>query len=224
MRYIEKNNEVISAIELANKGQHEASKITLHKLSLNAPTNSYIKINLASLCFVLKAFDEVESYLDEFLSIKEQTYEEFYFIASELYTKIACYTKAIKCSENLTFYFPKISDAWAMLAQSSYAGRDTSKAIDAAIKTAELNPDNFEIKVFLAFLYSGKGLFDEAEKLYREVLVTQPGHSIACAGLSKCRKFSDDSQDIIALFDKALKVKGTEESEAQIRFSKAKIY
>jgi len=229
MRYQETNLSVINSVNLGNTGRYLEARNALLDLSKLHPKNNYIMVNIASLCFVMQDLDHVEINLDQFMRNDEKTYPEFYQIASDLYIRSACFSKAIQCMQRVTNYFPDDESSWGMFAQTAFESRDPENAIYAVKKLLAINPANYEAKVLYANLLSSKGDFEHSESILMEVFKVAPWHSVACSVLSKCRKFSDDGTQALALFDKALKTDNPNETddidaEARIYYAKAKIF
>ncbi len=224
MRYQEKNSSINRAIALANKGEHVLARQLLEQEIANGNSNNFLLINLASICFVLKDMLETEKHLDQFLLSNETIYTEFYFNATSLYSGIAQYQKAISCAKKLTTLIPEDLSAQALLAEACFDAKDTEHCIQLAENILIKSPGNYDLKSFLANLYSGKGEFLKAEQLYRETLSSKFDHSYACAGLSKCRKFINDNNEVLSLFEKALQSQHDVDTEARIRFAIAKLH
>lgn len=229
MKYQETDPKIIQAINLANKGQYENAVNALSNIAIAKPENNLIKVNIASLYFVMNKLDDVEAWLDSFMDSEERSYVEFFHIASDLYIRSACFSKAVNCSEMASQLFPNDESTWGMLAQSCFEARAPDQAIKAVESLLKLNPNNFEGKVLYANMLSGKGDFEHSEKLLRDVLSVAPWHSVACSVLSKCKKHEKNGDQVLALFDRAIATKNPEpqedpEAKARVLYAKAKIH
>ena len=225
MKYQEKNPDIIAAIQIANSGNLELAEKKLNGLLINNRQNNFLLINLATLYFFKNKFDQVVHFLDQFLDSAEDQYEEFYFNATSLYSQCGKYSKAVDCAQQLTQYFPHNIQGKVLLANSCFEGRNTPLAKQTAEKVLSIDPNHIEMLLFLAKVALGEGEFQSATNYYNKVFSLDPSNPYACAGMSKCIKFTQqDSAEYLQKFQNALSSKHNINNEAAIYFAIAKIH
>lgn len=232
--YVEKNSAALNAIKMANEGKFSEALTQLESVLSEEPKNQFVRLNIANLLLMLGQLDNAEKSVDWFADGETCLYIDFYLQAISIYTQLACFKKALVVARTITTIFPKSQEAWWSLAQTAFDSRSSSDGEHAAREFLKLAPKQIEMKVYLANLMSGKGDFENAESLYLEVLVINPMHSNALYGLSRCRKFTENSSFYVDLTNNALKLivansnnkNEIQESEdyARIKIAQAKFY
>jgi len=229
--YIEKNKTVLDAIKIANRGKFQEALEKLNNILAKDTDNQFARLNVANLYLLMGQLDSSEKNVDYFIESKNSDYIDFYLQAISIYTQLARFRKAINVARKITKIFPDSLEAWWSLAETSFDGRAKGEGEYAATEFLKRAPGQIEMKVYLANLMSGKGEFNKAESLYMEVLAVNPTHSIAIHGLSKCRKFTENTSFFIDLTNNALTLLGTNdikekspEDYARIMIAQAKFY
>ncbi|MFT6732309.1 MAG: tetratricopeptide (TPR) repeat protein [Polaribacter sp.] len=231
--YVEQKQAVLDAIQIANSGDLESALETLNNILSEETNNHFVRLNVANLYLLLGQLEHAEKNVDDFIDSESGSYLDFYLQAISIYSQLACLKKAIKVARRITNIFPKSLETWWSLAETAFDSRSKNDGEFAAFEFLKRAPKQLEMKVYLANLLSGKGEFKKAESLYMEVISANPAHSIALHGLSKCRKFNENSHFYIKITNDALKLLETSNSNnhvnesedyARIMFSQAKFY
>jgi len=227
--YVEQNPKILSAISLANQGNFNGSIKQLEDLQNQFPDNHFIRLNLAQIYLLSNQFASAEKAIDEYLTSGSMIYFDFYTQVVSILTKLALFSKALKCAKEMTGIYSDKLQAWWLLVETAHEARAFDVAIDAAEHFIKLAPQVAEMKVFLGNMLSAKGAFTKAEALYHQVLDQVPTHSVALYGLSRCRNYKKSANSFLQRTDLALNSipdsnRENAESKARIWLAEAKVY
>jgi len=95
------------------------------------------------------------------------------------YYQEARYDDIEKLARSLIEEFPKHLLSWKMLGAALYKSRKKYEALEAMLKTVELNSDDAEAHNNLGVIYQELNKFKEAEISYRQALVIKPNYAQA---------------------------------------------
>lgn len=131
---------------------------------------------------------------------------ESFGLLGQLYHAYDLFTSAAACYRNATSLDP--SDfrwPYYLGVLHQLDGRD-GKALDAFTAASQLRPNHLPILLHLAELHLDNGRNQDAERLYRYVLASNPGSAAAHVGLGRISSASGDHAAAISRLEKALEL------------------
>ena len=138
--------------------------------------------------------------------------------------RISALKKALELSHKAVELEPDSLALNMSLATAYMFLRDNIGARNICFNVINKFGDGAEVFNLIGHTYSGQGDFERAEKWFRKALNIENNYALAITGLSRCRKFTSDYEEIINLFKKAFLSKMDIESQSKVHFSIAKVY
>ncbi|OQS02508.1 RNA polymerase-associated protein CTR9 [Thraustotheca clavata] len=200
--------------------------VTSHDLSSDLESGQLICINNKFYCYVVSVSSDNTITIDvpynhrsrNGLSISRKMYDQMFALAANAYHNTQskelraescflmgrCRHAEGKYQEAYGYYYkagqylPTLVSPWVGLAQMCFHQNSLDKTTAYLEKTLKQFPDNTEVLLFLAHVYSKTNRKPDAIAYYRKVADADPGNVEALIGVAEILHVSDDRTDQLA--------------------------
>lgn len=215
-------NELNKAIALINEGNFKAGLAILKPMYNKNKRDNWVTINLANCYIHLNELDSAEKLLRTVLQTEVRN-DEYLIYTSKLFLSISNFKRSIESAKKAVNVNNKKPANVAQLIRACYEGRDIVTAERAINHFLKFDPDNQWALNFKALIASGRGKFEEAESLYRDMYKNDPGNVMALSGYVKTKKFNENELSFLQSIEHTQKLALDPDTQARVFLSKAKV-
>lgn len=150
---------------------------TMRKVLKIYPTRVASLLKLAEMEYIVQRHD-VSMYNLNLIIKDHPQHAEAFFMLGMNFRALGQVDRAINSFQTAVEFDPELLDAWVLLGDL-YAEKGDERAIDYYNSAIMLAPDQPQMKHSKAFYLQNNGQIDEALKLYREIVISNPDYGMA---------------------------------------------
>ena len=174
------------------KGDHDSAIIHYEKLLGQDPENDEVRMEYANELTLAGRFDEAVMQFN-YLTNRKKLRDQSLIGLAEAYYYSKRYRDASAVVQLILQKDPKNARAWRLQGLIYAEQKRINEAVEAFLKAIELNPDDSELRVFLARAYAMNEMtYPEAIKHYEEALKSQPDNAEIRAELARFYIYSNN--------------------------------